>query len=83
MRVFSSKGKFLARVDLCYPHLKLTLEYQGDHHRTDATQWRRDIARTRALQADEWTQLQYTQADLDDPTRFLEELRAMLVRLAN
>jgi very-short-patch-repair endonuclease len=83
MRVFSSKGKFLARVDLCYPHLKLTLEYQGDHHRTDATQWRRDIARTRAMQADEWTQLQYTQADLDDPTRFLEELRAMLVRLAN
>ncbi|WP_044439819.1 hypothetical protein [Agreia bicolorata] len=83
MRVFSAKGKFLARVDLCYPHLKLSLEYQGDHHRTDQRQWRKDITRTRALQTDGWTELQYTQSDLDDPTRFLEELRVMLTRLAH
>ena len=43
MRVFSAKGKFLARVDLCYPDLKLSLECQGDHHRADQSQWRRDI----------------------------------------
>lgn len=83
MRIFSAKGEFLGRVDLCYPHLKLTLEYQGDHHRTDQRQWRKDIARRRALQADGWTELQYTQSDLDDPARFLGELRAILTRLAH
>jgi hypothetical protein len=81
-RVFSRRGTFLGRVDLSYPHLKLSLEYQGDHHRTDRVQWRKDIARRRALQAEEWTELQYTQADLDDPTRFLDELRTMLDRLS-
>jgi hypothetical protein len=35
VEVFDSRGRFIARVDLCYPHLKLSLEYQGDQHRTD------------------------------------------------
>ena len=83
MRVFSAKGTFLARVDLCYPHLKLSLEYQGDHHRADRSQWRRDISRTRALQAEGWTELQFTQDDLDDPQRFIEELRLILARLSH
>jgi very-short-patch-repair endonuclease len=83
MRVFSAKGKFLARVDLCYPDLKLSLEYQGDHHRADRSQWRRDISRTRALQTEGWTELQFTQDDLDDPERFLEELRTILARLSH
>ena len=80
--VYSASGKFLGRLDLCYPHLKLSLEYQGDHHRADRSQWRKDIARTRALQADGWTELQFTQADLDEPERFLEELRTILDRLS-
>jgi very-short-patch-repair endonuclease len=62
--------------------LKLSLEYQGDQHRTDRAQWQRDIARTRALQAEGWTELQFTQADLDDPARFLTELRTILERLS-
>jgi very-short-patch-repair endonuclease len=80
--VFSAVGRFLARLDLSYPQLKLSLEYQGDQHRTDRAQWQRDIARTRALQAEGWTELQFTQADLDDPARFLTELRTILERLS-
>jgi hypothetical protein len=79
--VYSASGKFLGRLDLCYPHLKLSLEYQGDHHRADRGQWRRDISRTRALIIEGWTELQFTQADLDDPARFLEELGTLLDRL--
>lgn len=81
-RVFDSNGKFLARVDLSYPHLKLSMEYQGDHHRADRAQWRKDIARTRALQAAGWTELQYTQDDLARPQTFLAELRSMIAQLS-
>jgi len=82
-RVFDAKGRFLARVDLCYPLLKLSLEYQGDHHRADRAQWRKDIARTRALQAAGWTELQYTQDDLDRPEPFLSELRSIIDQLSH
>jgi hypothetical protein len=83
VEVFDSRGRFIARVDLCYPHLKLSLEYQGDQHRTDRAQWQRDLRRTRALQAEGWTELQYSQDDLDDPERFLAELRTVIARLSH
>lgn len=31
--------------DLGYPEARLLIEYQGDHHRTDARQWREDLHR--------------------------------------
>ncbi|WP_202565774.1 hypothetical protein [Agreia sp. COWG] len=81
--VFDASGRFLGRLDLSYPHLKLSMEYQGDHHRTDRVQWQRDIARTRALQAAGWTELQFTQADLDNPAGFIAQLRFILARLTH
>jgi very-short-patch-repair endonuclease len=83
VEVFDSRGRFIARVDLCYPHLKLSIEYQGDQHRTDRAQRQRDLRRTRALQAEGWTELQYSQDDLDDPERFLAELRTVIARLSH
>lgn len=59
-------GHFVARVDLAYPAWKIAIEYEGDGHRTDRAQWRRDIQRQRALEDCGWTVIRLTQADLDE-----------------
>jgi hypothetical protein len=46
--VRDSDGHLIGRVDLAYPHWRIAIEYEGDHHRERA-QFRRDIAgRTRS-----------------------------------
>ena len=40
--------------DLLWRAKRVCLEYEGDHHRTDAEQFRRDIARVRRLEAEDW-----------------------------
>jgi hypothetical protein len=76
--VFDEQGVFVARVDLAYPELKISLDYEGDHHRTDQRQWRRDIARYRRLQAIGWDAKRHTAADLEAPQAFLAELTASI-----
>ncbi|SDZ40610.1 Protein of unknown function [Herbiconiux ginsengi] len=61
--------------DLAYPAWKVAIEYEGDHHRTDQRQWRRDIARARALQALGWTVIRVTLADLVAPAEALAAIR--------
>ncbi|MFB2599369.1 endonuclease domain-containing protein [Herbiconiux sp. P17] len=68
-------GRKVARVDLAYPAWKVAIEYEGDHHRTDQKQWRRDIARTRDLQALGWTVIRVTLADLIAPAELLATIR--------
>lgn len=75
--VRDAAGRFVARIDLAYPELKIAIEYDGDHHR-DRAQWRRDVTRRRRLEALGWTYLTVTQADLDDPTPFLTDLRTAI-----
>ncbi|WP_147375385.1 hypothetical protein [Jiangella rhizosphaerae] len=48
MNVIDETGAWLARPDLSYPHLKIAIEYDGDHHRTDQRQWRHDKVPRRA-----------------------------------
>lgn len=57
---------FVARVDLAYPELRIAIEYEGDGHRTDKEQWRKDIQRQRELEDRGWIVIRLTQADLDD-----------------
>ena len=38
-------GTFLARPDLRFADYPVAVEYDGDGHRTDARQWRRDVSR--------------------------------------
>lgn len=59
-------GLFIARIDLAYPELKIAIEYEGDGHRTDRDQWRRDIQRQRDLEDRGWIVIRLTQADLAD-----------------
>lgn len=76
-RVRDARGRFVARVDLSYPDLKIAIEYEGDHHR-DKAQWRADLARRRRLEALGWIYLSVTQDDLTNPSALLADLTAAL-----
>jgi very-short-patch-repair endonuclease len=57
-------GEWLARPDLSYPELKIAIEYEGDHHRTDRRQWQRDKARRRLLEDAGWLVIEVTADDV-------------------
>lgn len=73
----------VARVDFLWAAQKVVVEYEGDHHRTDRSQWQWDIHRTRELEALGFTVVRMTAADLRDPVlgaALLRRLRAALFR---
>jgi hypothetical protein len=47
-------GEWLLRFDLCYPQLKLIIEYDGRQHLRDPEQWSRDLKRREWLEARGW-----------------------------
>ncbi|WP_345066857.1 hypothetical protein [Leifsonia kafniensis] len=49
--IYDEHGRFVARVDLYFPEERAILEYQGDQHRTDIRQWRRDLTRRSELES--------------------------------
>lgn len=69
-------GRFIARLDLAWPELKIGIEYDGGHHR-DPVQHSRDLARHNRLRAAGWTVLQVDSAQL---ARW-DDLMAALYRL--
>lgn len=54
------------RLDLAFPRYKVGLEYQGDHHRVDRDQWRRDVGRGNDVADEGWSILYFTGDDLND-----------------
>ncbi|MFK4850171.1 endonuclease domain-containing protein [Microbacterium sp. ZW T6_19] len=58
------RGRFVARVDLAYPGLKIAIEYEGDGHRRSKSQWRHDIQRQRDLEDLGWIVIRVTELDL-------------------
>lgn len=75
-RVFDGR-RFVARIDLSYPSLKIALEYDGEHHFTVAKAME-DIERRRELESLGWIVIQITRRDIQDPTRLFARLRAAL-----
>ncbi|MEO3742195.1 DUF559 domain-containing protein [Plantactinospora sp. B5E13] len=76
--VYDARGRFLARVDLAYPRLRIALEYEGDHHRERA-HFRRDVARLNALRAAGWLVLRFTADDvLRSPGRVVRQVAQAL-----
>ncbi|WP_035253646.1 endonuclease domain-containing protein [Agrococcus lahaulensis] len=65
------EGRLVAELDLAYPELRIAIEYEGDHHRTDAEQWAKDIRRQEELEALGWIVIRVTKADLRDGGRSL------------
>ncbi|ERG65239.1 hypothetical protein L332_12420 [Agrococcus pavilionensis RW1] len=63
------EGRLVAELDLAYPELRIAIEYEGEHHRTDAEQWAKDIRRQEELEALGWIVIRVTKADLRDGGR--------------
>ncbi|MFE6997119.1 hypothetical protein ACFVAE_14225 [Microbacterium sp. NPDC057659] len=74
--------RLIGRVDLAYPELKIAIEYEGDGHRIDKAQWRRDIQRQRDLEDRGWIVIRLTQDDLGPgaPALIARIRRAVLSR---
>lgn len=57
-------------LDLAWPEFRVAIEYDGDHHRTDKAQWRRDHDKRELLRHHQWIIIIVTAASLiDEPTR--------------
>lgn len=76
--------EFVGRVDLAYRVQRIAIEYEGDHHRTDKRQWRKDIGRVNRLQEIDWLAIRATPAQLwPTSTRFVDQVRTALRRAAD
>ncbi|MEO3927487.1 DUF559 domain-containing protein [Micromonosporaceae bacterium B7E4] len=72
--VYDARGRFVGRVDLAYPRLRIALEYEGDHHR-ERGHFRQDVARLNDLRAAGWAVLRFTADDLlRHPTRLVAQV---------
>jgi hypothetical protein len=78
--VSDDAGGWLARPDLSYRRLKIAIEYDGDHHRTEKRQWRRDRARDENLREHGWIVITLT---ADDITRHPERTIARIWHYVN
>ena len=61
--VRDGRGRFLGTSEIAYPSRKVVFEYEGDHHRTEARQWNRDIEKYAEYAAMGWVVVRVT-ADL-------------------
>ncbi len=68
-----------ARIDLAFVDFRVGVEHEGDHHRTERTQWRHDLRRIAALEDAGWSMIRATGDDLSD-TRPLIDLVARRLR---
>lgn len=81
--VRDADGRLLACVDLAYPHLRVAIEYEGEHHLFDRAQWTKDIARYEALAAAGWTVIRVTRTDLfEHPAELVSRVRSACARAA-
>jgi very-short-patch-repair endonuclease len=77
-RIRDAGGLFIGDVDLAYPELRVAIEYEGDHHREQAT-FRKDIVRFNRLQAAGWAALRFTADDVfKRPQTIVDEVRRAL-----
>ena len=79
--VHDARGRFVARVDLVWPGVRLAVEYDGQQHLTDARQWERDVERVGDLEDETWRVVRVTSRGIyrtpeDTVTRVWKALRA-------
>ena len=76
--LLSPGGRELYRLDLAWPELRIALEYDG--HAAHAGREEQDAAREEDLRRRGWIVVRARAADLADPTRVRNELRAAFAR---
>ena len=75
--VVEHEGRFVARVDLAWPALRVAVEYDGAWH-AEPGQFARDRRRLNRLQAAGWQVVFVTAADLHRPADLVMRVRAAL-----
>jgi hypothetical protein len=69
------------RADLCWPQLRLVLEYDGRQHRDDLDQWDSDIERNAWFERHDWVLVHVVARDIfTRPDELLERVHADWVR---
>lgn len=77
--ITDAEGNFVARVDLAWPRLRACVEYEGDGHRTDRDQFRKDITRRERLEDHGWRVIRITDDDLrSGGEEFIRRVRSVL-----
>ncbi|MET4782082.1 hypothetical protein [Glaciihabitans sp. UYNi722] len=76
--IYSSSGVFLAMPDLAFIRYKMVLDYEGDHHRSDKRQWRKDLKRVPRLEDAGWHSTRISADDIWDSTELIDRLKRLL-----
>jgi hypothetical protein len=63
--VYDEYGQLAAVLDMGWENIKLAVEYDGDHHRTDRRQFNKDIRRAEALTSLGWIDVRVTAVDTE------------------
>lgn len=80
--VVRAGGRFIARLDMAWPELKLYLEYDGREPHSSDDAFLRDRRRQNDLLAQGWVGLRFTAEDLRSPRLLAARVMAQLARLA-
>lgn len=72
LEVYDADGLLYAEIDLAFVRFRVGVDHEGDHHRTDQRQWRRDLRRFVLLEDDAWSMIRSTADDLTDTSRLIE-----------
>ena len=75
-RLRDHAGRFVAELDLAYPQWRVAVEYDGDQHRTDRTQYVKDIRRTAELERMGWIVVRVVAEDR--PAEILRRVRTAI-----
>lgn len=79
--VFARDGTPIGYTELAYPDHRLLIEYEGDHHRLDRTQWDRDIEKHAECVAAGWTVIRLTARHAyPSPAPAVHRVREALIR---
>jgi hypothetical protein len=79
VRLMNDDGTWRRRFDLCYPGLRLIIEYDGRHHAEDVVQWTADLERREELDDEEYRVLVVTARGIFvEPERTIERIRRQL-----
>lgn len=80
--IFDEQGRVVVKPDLRIRGFRITLDYEGDHHRSSRRQWMRDVRRFRQLAGNDLVALRVVSDDLRPPGvhEFLADLQSELDR---
>ena len=79
--VRTTNGIFLGTSELTFPRFQIALEYEGDHHRTERSQWFRDIEKYQLYAEAGWEVVRVTARSLyRDRPRLIKQIHDALTR---